>query len=91
MESKCSVKVRVAFDLDMPIAPQVVRMFNSLSSHPGFQVFLLSHSINELSKAERYGFWASSDHRHVTDDKRKFCADNKVDVFVDPASAWHHC
>lgn len=89
--SECSIKVRVAFDLDMPVASQLVRMFNSLASHPGFEVFLLSRSRVELAKAERYGFWARSDHRHVTDDKRKFCVDNKVDVFVDPNSSWLHC
>jgi hypothetical protein len=91
MESACSIKVRVAFDLDMPIAMQLVRMFNSLASHPGFEVFLLSRSMDELSKAERFGYWARSEHRHLVDDKRKFCVDNKVDVLVDGHSSWLHC
>ncbi len=84
------IKVRVAFDLDMPISPQMIRMFNSLASHPGFEVFLVSHSMDELGKVERWGFWARSEHRHSTDNKPKFCVDNKIDIFVGPQSVLLH-
>ena len=86
-----SIKVRVAFDLDMPLAPAILRMFNSLSRHPLFEVFLLTREADSAAKAERWGFWVKPEHLHVVpDEKQKWCVENKIDLVIGPHSVLLH-
>jgi hypothetical protein len=82
--------VRIAFDLDMPLAPAMIRMFNSLSQNSQFEVFLLARDETTVRHVERWGFWAKIKHLHITDEKQKFCVDNKIDVLVGPGSLFLH-